>query len=135
MGDRVAERELWSTIPGCSRYMASTLGRIRIGMTNRIVIPRVNRDGYVAVNVQIDSGRWTIRLVHRLVCAAFLENLEGKVEVNHRNAIKTCNILSNLEYVTPDENISHAIQMGLIRRIETLLQRSKVWLRQEEHWG
>ena len=49
-----------------------------------------------------------------MVAEAFIPNLEGKREVNHRDGYKLNNFLFNLEWSTPSENRHHAYKKGLI---------------------
>jgi len=66
-------------------------------------------DEYPRVN--IDNHAY---LVHRLIAEAFLENWDPALFVNHKDGRKYNTYLSNLEMVTPQENIIHASQMNLI---------------------
>lgn len=53
------------------------------------------------------------QLVHRLVIETFIGTIPNGMQVNHINGIKTDNRLENLEVVTPQENMRHAVATGL----------------------
>ena len=52
--------------------------------------------------------------IHRIVAATFIPNTDSKkIFVNHKDGDKQNNHVSNLEWVTPSENCTHAYQTGL----------------------
>lgn len=124
------EGELWKDIAGYEGlYQVSDLGRVR-GLERSVpskwstlkVIPktiknqRVNRYGYLRVSLSA-LGKKSHFSVHRLVCGAFIDNPEGKPQVNHKDGNKKNNTISNLEWVDGSENIQHAInELGLMTK-------------------
>ena len=67
----------------------------------------LNNTGYHRVNLS-NMRNNNYKLVHRLVCIAFIPNPKNKRTVNHKNGIKTDNHINNLEWATDAENIRHS---------------------------
>lgn len=72
----------------------------------------VNPKGYLQVQLS-KAGKQATLKSHRLVATAFVENLEKKPHINHKNGIKTDNRAENLEWCTISENLKHAFKLGL----------------------
>lgn len=62
------------------------------------------------------NGVVKTHLVHRLVCEAFLPRRPGAEEVNHIDGNRSRNTVDNLEWVTRQENVDHAVRTGLMKR-------------------
>ena len=77
--------EEWKTIPGYSRYKASTLGRIWTSWSGKLLKPQMNGQRYPTVCVYNDDRKVRRASVHRLVAITFLPNPEGYSTVDHIN--------------------------------------------------
>ena len=106
-------KEKWKIIEEFPRYLISNKGRIKILSTLEDKKLFVKDDGYVATT--LGDGKQSYKYVHRLVAEAFIKNKHDKPQVNHINGIKGDNRAENLEWVTPSENIRHAIDTGLLK--------------------
>ena len=108
--------EIWKEIPGLNgKYECSNKGRVRRVNKDprcekyKILNLQNTKDGYMSVNPTIKFRR----RVHRLVAEVFIPNPENKSQVNHIDGNKSNNHVTNLEWVTPAENMQHAIDTGL----------------------
>ena len=81
----------------------------RFGKKTRILKP-YNNYGYKVVSL-IDGPRALRTKVHRIVIEAFLGPIPNGMHTNHKNGIRHDNRLSNLEVVTPGENVRHGVRM------------------------
>lgn len=72
----------------------------------------IDRYGYRRVLLHID-GRRVKYFVHRLVAETYIPNPNDLPQVNHKDGNKLNNNVSNLEWVTVKQNITHAIKNGL----------------------
>ena len=104
--------EEWRDVAGYEGlYQVSSEGRVksleRKGCKReRILKPGVRSKGYLFV-VLCAGGKSRMFSVHRLVCQAFHDNPENKLDVNHMNENKTDNRACNLEWSTRKENCNH----------------------------
>ena len=118
--------ETWKSVIGLEgRYEVSDMGRVRSvarsteykdgrvrNYVSNILKPRRDADGYATFSVRVSPKLKSFK-IHREVLKAFVGEIEGKPEVNHKNGIKDDNRLENLEWVTSRQNKLHAIRTGL----------------------
>jgi NUMOD4 motif/HNH endonuclease len=82
-------------------------------LTGRILKESLTGSGYPFVALCRD-GMTRQHMVHRLVAKAFLGSAaDPRLQVNHKNGNKVDNQASNLEWVTPSQNLRHAVRVGL----------------------
>ena len=122
------KEEIWRDVVGYEGlYKVSDMGRVKNvprtfkmkdGRNNTIKKEvlmkfKVDKDGYFKLGLR-KEGKQRHFFVHRLVAQAFVNNPNFKPQVNHIDGIKNNNSVSNLEWVTHQENRTHAAENGLV---------------------
>lgn len=105
----------------CPNFCVTEDGRV--WSKNQSIYLNTSNDprGYPQVSLTKDDGTmWYVR-VHRLVALVFVDNADPDVkqQVNHIDGDKANNHYTNLEWVTPHENNTHARMNGLARSVIT----------------
>lgn len=118
--------EIWKDIEGYEGlYQVSNLGRVKSlervvsrsdgrtqKVSDKIRKSYLDDDGYPRLSLSREGAKKTVK-IHRLVAQAFIYRKAGASEVNHLNGNKQDNSVSNLEWVTSEENIEHSFREGL----------------------
>lgn len=104
--------DLYPDIKDC--YVIDDMGKIRNINTGNYIKINKNHNGYMRVSLMKKGGGTTSIQYHRLLMMLFkpIENME-KLQINHIDGNKENNTLNNLQWVTSQENIHHAIETGL----------------------
>jgi len=135
-----SEVEVWKDVVGFEDYYeVSNTGKVRrkkgktvykdgriARFSQTVLKPSVFKKGYLMVYLSRKSKKKT-KAVHRIVAEAFIPNPESKETVNHKDLDKTNNHVSNLEWLTNEENIQHSIDNGMykVREIRNRNRRKK----------
>lgn len=95
-------------------YYVNEKGIVWSDYSDKEMIPIVDKDGYLRVRLTTAESKRRNFPVHRLVLMMFApcKNMM-ELQVNHIDGNKHNNTLSNLEWCTCQENINHAVRVGL----------------------
>ena len=91
----------------CSDYLVDDRGFV-ISKRGKPLKPSINHRGYQIINVMVNGKRIGLG-VHTAIAMAFCSGFSPDLQVNHKDGNKTNNQADNLEWVTPKENVAHAI--------------------------
>lgn len=99
--------EKYKPIPGYDgKYIVSSWGYVYSAGCQYSMMEQVTEKVYFRVALY-KNGKRKWHKVHRLVAKAFIPNPENKPQVNHIDGNKINNSVTNLEWVTDEENKAH----------------------------
>lgn len=100
----------YTQIPNHLGYFVSVSGAVISMKWKRPLLKtvRVNVDGYLQVKM---DNQWCG--LHRVLATTFIPNPKQLAQVNHINGVKADNRVENLEWVTHQDNLTHAMLNGL----------------------
>lgn len=128
-------KEEWREFNDAKGYFISNLGRVKITRKssrypNGVILDtnffRRDKDGYARLSYRDNNNVSKIQVIHRLVALNFLEPIEGKNIVNHKDNNRLNNRVDNLEWVTPKENVYHSFQHGNRKKCLEVPRQSKL---------
>ena len=100
-----------------TNYIINSYGQVADKFTKKIKVSTSNHSGYIRIMLYIKGKNYNAP-IHRLVAEAFIPNddPENKTVVNHIDANRRNNHVSNLEWTTPARNKElawrHGVEMG-----------------------
>lgn len=114
--DDDGNKEIWVDIPNHYGYQISNFGRVCNNIPNPVLLKlEITNEGYnrIMLGYNDRSNVFQRYLVHRLVYQSFHpdEDIDDLI-INHKNSVKDCNRLDNLEAITQKQNVAHSIQAG-----------------------
>jgi hypothetical protein len=119
------EKEVWKDVVGYEgKYKISSFGKVKslsryrksrgelLAFIKEKELTLYDHFGYQRVTLR-NNNKSREFSVHRLVTIAFITEVKDKPFVNHKDGNKKNNCISNLEWVTRQENVNHSVKNGL----------------------
>jgi hypothetical protein len=94
----------------CSNeYLVDSRGFVT-DLDGNVIKTNRNKKGYIIIVLKI-NGQLKLFGMHVLVARAFCDGYEPGKQANHKDGVKDNNDYTNLEWLTPKENVQHAIHV------------------------
>ena len=98
-----------------TRYYITEDGKCFNSETKKFLKGQISNSGYLNFNLTLKDKKQRF-YSHVLVAKAYIPQIDvTKTQVNHKDGNKLNNNIENLEWVTPKENIHHAVLNNLIK--------------------
>jgi hypothetical protein len=107
------KNEIWLPFFDNPKYHISSLGRVYSTITGKMIKTSVNSRPYEYASLRHPHKTYP---VHRLVALTFIPNPNNYPEINHKDLNKHNNKVSNLEWCTRRQNVTHAMICGVLNK-------------------
>lgn len=98
--------EIFKSIIGYEKYKISNYGNV-INNFDKYMTIQTNKAGYKLVQLSKNNKPKKF-YIHRLVALHFIDNVDNKPQVNHKDGDRSNNRIDNLEWNTNSENNKHS---------------------------
>lgn len=118
------ENEIWKKYPEYPLIEGSSIGRVRTldrlvvckngrkqFVKGRVLKQRLKKNDYIEVGFNV-NGKYINRSVHRIIASCFIPNPDNLPQVNHRDNNPANNNASNLEWCSPEYNMTYREKYG-----------------------
>lgn len=95
-----------------NKYSIQEDGVIISHRENSPIKPSKNSNGYYKYTFTL-NGKREQKLIHQVVAKHFLPNPYDYKQVNHKDGNKANNAVSNLEWISHEDNVQHSLETGL----------------------
>ena len=116
-------------IPGFEDYGISEEGEVYSYRWKRFIIPYMNK-GYYKVHLTKDEKRY-LKLLHRLMADTYIPNPDNLLFVDHVDRDTKNNSISNLRWVTHQENMMNASKT---KGNTSSLYKGVSWHKRDKKW-
>jgi len=106
----------YKVIPGFAGYEIAKDGTCRNVINGHIINPHFNSKSGYPQYCLTTYGKRKMPLVHRLVALTYIDNPDNKPQVHHIDGNRKNFNVTNLQWVTPSENISEPIRTARYKR-------------------
>ncbi len=96
---------MWKTVKDFSKYEVNEEGIIRNKKTKYVLSQKPNNSGYPLVHLSDENNKDRTLQVSRVVATTWLPNPDNLPEIDHLDRNPLNNTVSNLEWVSKEENI------------------------------
>ena len=104
---------MWKECSVCNSYLVSTEGEVKHKKTNKILKPKIDKNGYLCVGLSMgERGKRKMVFIHTLVAEAYVPNPYNNPKVKHLDNNKTNNKYTNLMWMTEQEIIAYSKSHG-----------------------